>query len=163
VSIRCEYTVDAENGVTLARFQGTADVTIIERHKTDENGVIVLDEDGNPVLEYVSDVVKKPQASLREALDWSARNVGLHAVQEVWKERNPRPTKAKAQDIIAAANAVAAAKEAEAEASAKLAAEKEAENARLQAEIDELKAMLAGPQLEVVASNGTPRKRAKVS
>lgn len=38
---------------------------------------------------YVSPIVRNPQISLRDAMEWTARQAGVHAVQAAWNEVYP--------------------------------------------------------------------------
>lgn len=82
----CEFVEHSDGSVSMRLF-GDAALTIrtapIESFKK-----VPEKADGLAEL-YVSPVVRNPQVDLRSALEWSGRQLSVHAVQEAWNAIYP--------------------------------------------------------------------------
>lgn len=77
-SFEADYESDTENGVHTLTLRGEA---VIQIHE-------VRNEDGT--ITYHSPFVIANQPTLKEAFEWTARQVGVKAVHETWDSRNPK-------------------------------------------------------------------------
>jgi hypothetical protein len=83
------YTVNAEEGTCVVTFKGEATFTITE-------GRFPEGHDKAGELCYISPIVRNAQPSLKEALEWTGRQLTVKAVNREYKRQNPdvRMTKA---------------------------------------------------------------------